>query len=127
MGDDKCCAVLCQCIQRILDDLFTLVIQRTGSLIKNKDRRVFQEDARDAQPLLLPTRTLHAALPDVRVITVPQRGDEVMCVGPLRRFDDLCCAGTGSPILDVLEYGPGKQIYICGLRGERSALRSVWE
>ncbi len=40
-------AVCSQLFQTLLNPALTLIVQRAGGLIKNQDRRVFQEDARN--------------------------------------------------------------------------------
>ena len=45
--DDKCRAVAGQPFQRILNDLFTFVVQRAGRFVKNQNRRILQSDARN--------------------------------------------------------------------------------
>ena len=40
MGDNKGCTVLCQFLQRLLDDLLAFIIQSRSCLIKDQDRRI---------------------------------------------------------------------------------------
>src|SRR5262245_48136773 len=78
MGDDEGGAIVSKLLQRVLHCLLALVIQRACRLIKNDDRRILEEDARDAQPLLLSTRELDSALTNIRIIAPRQRHDELV-------------------------------------------------
>ena len=80
MGDDQHGAVVCQFLQRFLNRFFALVIQGTGGFVEDDDRRILQEDTRNAQALFLSAGEFDAALADVGVVSFGQADDEVMCI-----------------------------------------------
>jgi len=55
MGNDNRCAVVCQFFQRLLDGTFAFVVEGAGRFVEDEDGRVFEEDAGDAETLLLST------------------------------------------------------------------------
>ena len=66
-------------------------------------------DARDCDALPLAARELHAALADVRVVTLPALGvgqalDELVRLGALRRCDHLCVRGGRPAVDDVVAH-----------------------
>ena len=54
--------------RELLHHLLALVVQGRGGLVQNQDRRVFQENPGDADPLLLPSGELYAPLAHIGVI-----------------------------------------------------------
>ena len=62
MGDDQGCTVVGQPLHRLAHGLLALVVQRARGFIEDDDGRILQENARDAEPLLLPAGQFAAAL-----------------------------------------------------------------
>ncbi len=112
VGDDEHGALAAQSFERIADGLFTFVVEGAGGFIKNNDGRVFEEHARDAEALLLPTGQLYPALADVGVVTVWQTHDEVVSVGVFGSSDDLLLRGVQLAVADVVGHAAGEEIDI---------------
>ncbi len=74
------------------------VVERGGCLVQQQDRRVLEKGTRDGDALALPAGQLGAALAHQRLVTLRQRGDELVGAGQPRRLDDLGLAGTGPPM-----------------------------
>ena len=56
MGDDQSSPISYQSLERFLHGAFAFIIERAGSLIEDDQRRVFEEEAGDADSLPLPRR-----------------------------------------------------------------------
>src|SRR5690349_1041231 len=61
-------SALDQGLERLLDDALTFGVQRRGGLVEDEDRRVFEDHARDREPLALSTGEPVAALADDSVV-----------------------------------------------------------
>ena len=94
VGDGKGSAALRQFLQGALHQLFALVIQGRGGFVQNQNRRVFQENPGDADPLLLPSGKLYAPLSHIGVIAVGQVRDELVGAGKLSGADDFFLSGA---------------------------------
>ena len=82
--------------QAVLDVALGPGVERAGRLVEHQDRRVLQQRARDADPLLLAARQLQPALADHGVVAVRQPGDEVGDPRrPRRRLDPGAVARAG--------------------------------
>ena len=66
-----------------------VVVEMTGGLIEDHDRRVFQQQSRDGEPLLLAAAQPVAALTDHRVVSVGQGGDGVVDAGGSAGLDEV--------------------------------------
>src|SRR5262249_32247445 len=62
MRDDERGAVLRHLLERILDVLLGVTVERGGRLVEQQDRRSFQDGARDGDALLLAAGQFQAAL-----------------------------------------------------------------
>ena len=83
-------------LQRLLDRLFGLGIERRSRLIQKDDRRVLQEGAGDGDALALAAGELHAVLAAGRVVAAVEAHDEVVRISGLGGGDDLFLAGAGA-------------------------------
>src|SRR5437870_4712572 len=70
-------------------------------LVEDKDRRVFQERARDADPLAFAAGEPRPALAQFFVVALRQSADEVMRVGGLGGGDDLLVGGVDPAVADI--------------------------
>ena len=101
-GDDG--FVLHQLEKVFLDGRFHFRIQGGCRLVEYEDGCIFQEHARNGYPLALSARQLHPALANLGFQTtasfvVAQVRNEVVCVGALRRSDNVLfarCGGVGT-------------------------------
>src|SRR5215472_1854133 len=66
--DDERGAVLGDAIERVLDVLLGVAVERRSRLVEQKDRRALEDRAGDRDALLLPARKLQAALADLGVV-----------------------------------------------------------
>ena len=112
MRDDQRGAIAREPVQGFLNRSFAFIVERAGRLVENQDWRIFQKDARDAQPLLLPAGELHAAFADLRVVAVRQRHDEVVRMGLFRGLDDLVDARVGLAVAEILRDRSREQINV---------------
>ncbi|MNJ57018.1 hypothetical protein D3C77_525910 [compost metagenome] len=88
--------------QRLLNRRFRLRIKRRCRLVKNQDRRIFQEHSGDGKPLLLPSGQLHAPFANDRIHPVRQLADHLFQRCPLGRFPNLLFGGLQIAVHDVL-------------------------
>ena len=57
-----------QLFERLLHEVFGLVVQRAGRFVEDQDRRIFQKHPRDGDALLLSAGEADAALADVGIV-----------------------------------------------------------
>src|SRR5438067_1649116 len=84
MGDDKAGAVGHEPFQGFLNKPLRGGIHAGGGFIENKNRRIFQEGARDTDPLLFADAEFDAALADAGIVTLRQASDEFVAIGGAR-------------------------------------------
>ncbi len=78
MRDDQCRTVFHQTFQRHLHQPLTFGIQRTGSLIQQQDRRIFQDRPRNCHALSLTTGQARTTLTEEGVKTFRQCTDKLI-------------------------------------------------
>src|ERR1041385_1104644 len=93
--------------EALLDRGLHLRVRSEERLVEHQDRRVFEDHARDRDALALPTRELHAALADLRVIATPalpvlKVEDELVRMRELCRGDELGVARGGATVTNVI-------------------------
>src|SRR5581483_250728 len=76
-------------------------VERRGRLVEDQDRRVFEDRARDREPLALTAGELEPELADDRVVALRHRHNEIMGVRRLRRSDDVLHALRRVAVRDV--------------------------
>src|SRR5207248_9013118 len=86
----------------MLNDALAFGVQRRGGLVKNQDRRVFKDHARDRQPLAFSPGEPVPALANDRVVALLQRGDALMDKRSFGGGHDLLVGRGGSPVTDVV-------------------------
>ena len=84
-------------LERVLDVLLGVAVERRGRLVQHQDRRRFQDGAGDGNTLLLTAGELQAPLPNQQVITLRQGHDEVVDLGEPRRLAHLRMVASGRP------------------------------
>ena len=99
-----------QRVEALLDRGLDFQIERRGRLVKDEDRRVLQQHARDGDALALSARQLDAALANMGLIApasvwIGQAEHEFMGMCPPRRRDDRLHRRAGPPIADILGHG----------------------
>ena len=94
VSDDDGGSAVAKLLERLLNEDLGRVIEGAGRLVKNEDRGVLEEDARDGNTLLLTARELDTSCADICVISVGECADEIVCACLLGGFDDFfhCCA-----------------------------------
>ncbi len=75
--------------QRVLDALLGGRVDRRGGVVEHQHARVGHERSRDRQTLALPARERHAALADLRLISLRQPRDELVRLRVTRGLFDL--------------------------------------
>jgi len=66
--DDQRGAVLCHPIERVLDVLFGVTIERRGRLVQEQDRRAFEDGTGDGYALLLAAGKFEPAFADLGLV-----------------------------------------------------------
>ena len=93
VGDDDRGAPLHQPIQRLLHKLFRFTVQRAGGFVEQENARVFEDGARDRQPLPLTTAQFDTPFPDDGVIAIGRLHNKGVSIGRLSGGDDFGFAG----------------------------------
>ena len=102
-------AVFAQLVQRILDVVFSHVVQRRGCLVENQNRWILQKDAGNRDTLLLTAGQLDAAFTDKGIVAFRQAHDVVVDVGFFSCLVDLLAAGSQLAVGDVVKDGAGEE------------------
>ena len=68
-------------VERVLDFLLGVAVERRGGLVQQQDRRPLQDGAGDGDALLLAAGQLQAALADLGVVALRRRADEAVDLG----------------------------------------------
>lgn len=100
-GESVCdrdgCSVFSENFQTLLNPAFTFVVQCAGGLIKDQDRRIFQEHAGNGDPLFLTAGKTGSAFSHKGVIAIRQTFDEIVNICFSGSIDDLIHRGFGFP------------------------------
>src|SRR6266487_6824793 len=110
-----------QAIQRLADGFLRLAIKRRGRFIEQKNWRILEERAGNADALALPGRELHAPVADNRCNALRQVFDEVVAIGRDDRRMYVGVGGVRPTIADVLHDRAVKQGYVLGNDGDSGA------
>ena len=102
MSDGDRCAVFGKFFQAFLDLSFTLIIQCTGSFIQDQDRRVFQEDTGNGNPLLLTTGETGTTFSDKGFILLWKFHDKVVDVCTFCSGNDLFVRGIRFSVGNII-------------------------
>ena len=89
-------------LERGVDLLLDLHVDRRRGVVEHEDRRVDQQRAGDRDALALAARERVAALADDRVVALGQLPDEVVGAGRGRGRDDLVERRVGPAVGDVV-------------------------
>ena len=109
MRDDERGAVLRHLLERVLDVLLGVTVERGGRLVEHQDRRSFQDGAGDGDALLFATGKLQAALADLGFVALGRQADEIIDLREPRRLFDLGVAGFPAAVADVVADGVVEQ------------------
>ncbi len=91
--------------ERLLNLLFRFGIERRRGFIKQKNRRIFQDGARNCETLLLSAGEKTSFVTNDCFVAVSLRHDEIVGECGVRRFINLFRRGIEPPELDVFENG----------------------
>ena len=116
-------AVLRDPLQRVLDFMLGVAVERRGRLVQHQDRRPLQHRARDRHALLLAAGQLQAALADLGLIALRRRLDEAVDLRQLRRLLHLGIAGVPAAVADVVADGVVEQHGVLRHHADRRAQR----
>ena len=105
MGDHERRPPRHQPVERFLHEDLALRVERRRRLVENEDRRVLEQRACHADPLLFADTQAHAAFAHFGVTALRQVGDELIAVGGPAGGHDLRFAGARLPVEQVLAYG----------------------
>ena len=103
-------AVLRELVDRVLDQLFRLGVERGGRFVEDQDLRVVDQRAGDRHSLTFTAGEGIALLADHCVVAVREIHDEVVRVRHLRRLDDFLVGGVGLRVLDVVADRAGEEV-----------------
>lgn len=110
--DDDCRSTLAKFKERLLYYRFRGVVECARRFVKNENGRIFEEHARDTQPLFLTARKFYASLAYLRVVAVRQTSDICVYVGFLCRLDNFLVGGVLFAVGDVLLERTRKQEHV---------------
>ena len=121
--DDQRGAVLRYPLERVLDLLLGVAVERRGRLVEQQDRRPLEDGPRDGDALLLAAGELQAALADLGLVTLRRHADEIVDLGEPRRFLDLGIARLPAAVPDVVADGVVEQDRVLRDHADRHAQR----
>ena len=110
-------------LQRFLDFMLGVAVERRGRLIEHQDRRRLQHRARDRHALLLAAGQFQAAFADLGLIPLRRHPDEAVDLRQLRRLLHLGIAGVPAAVADVVADGVVEQHGILRHHADRGAQR----
>ena len=103
MRDDQRGAPSHQHLQRLLDQVFGLRIQRGGGLIQQQDRRIAQQRAGDGDALALPARQTRPALSDPGLVSFRELRDELVGVSRFSGCAHLFLGRARPAVADIFQ------------------------
>src|SRR6266498_886137 len=101
-----------QAIQCLADGFFRLAVERRGCFIEQKNWRILEERAGNADALPLPGRQPHAPVADNRCNALRKIFDEVAAIGRDDRLLYVRIRGVWPTVADVLHDRAVKQGYV---------------
>ena len=96
-------------LQRVLDFLLGVAVERGGRLVEQQDRRRLEDGAGDGDALLLAAGQLQPALADLGLVAVRRHADEVVDLREPRRLLDLGVGRLPAAVADVVADGVVEQ------------------
>ena len=121
MGDDQDRPAWCQPLDAVVQRGRVLRIQVRAGLVEDQEGRVFEERAREGQPLRLTSAQTCSSLADHGVVAGGQGCDELVRMGQARGGDDRVTRGVGARQEDIGGYGVMKKIRELGDPGHARA------
>lgn len=112
MGDDNGRPADGQRFERFLDNALALIVERGGRLVHNEDRRIFEEDASNADSLFLSAGEFDTALSDIGVKAGVELHNEFIRTGEPCGMNHFLKGCAGLPVLNIVEDGAGEQVHI---------------
>ena len=112
MGNDDSGATLHQAFKRLLNKHFSLGVNCASGFVKNKNTRIGQNGAGNADQLTLTLRKLRPTFATDGVIAIFLLQNKVVGVGKSGGGDHLIHAGIRAGITDVIGDGIGKDKWI---------------
>ena len=111
VGDDDARSSRPRMIQRILHDLFALIVQCRGRFVQQQDARIAHQCAGDGDTLLLATGQLGTLAAQAGVVALGQVHDKLVDVGHLGRFHNFRHGDLARivPVGDVFRNGTIEQ------------------
>ena len=101
-----------QAIQCLADGFLRIAVERRGCFIEQKNWRILEERAGNADTLPLPGRQLYAPVADNRCNALRQIFDEVAAVGRDDRLMHVRIGGVWPTVADVLHDRAVKKGYV---------------
>ena len=112
-------------LQRLLDFVLGMAVERRGRLVQHQDRRRLQHRARDRHALLLAARQFQAALADLGLISLRRHPDEAVDLRQPRRLLHLGIGGVPAAVADVVADGVVEQHGVLRHHADRRAQRRL--
>jgi hypothetical protein len=109
VSNDDRRAALHDLFQRVLHQLFGIVVERRSRLVEQQDRRVAHDGAGDRQALTLAAGKRNTVFADRRVVTLRLGEDEILGIGEAGGFLDLGIGGIGTSVADVVADRPSNR------------------
>ena len=96
-------------VERVLDFLLGVAVERGGRLVEHQDRRRLEDGARDGDALLLAARQLQPALADLGLVALRRNADEAVDLREPRGLLDFGVARLPAAVADVVADGVVEQ------------------
>lgn len=109
VGDDDGGASLAQFIECLLDMRLGHAVQGARRLIQDENGRVFEEDARNGDPLLLPAGKHGAALTHVGLEALRHPADILVDLRPPGGLGHLLVGRIGAAVADIIGHAARKE------------------
>ena len=97
-----------QLLHGLLQQVLTFSVQRTGRLVKQQYRRIFQYGPGDGDALLLAARQAGAFFAQNSLVTLGQLTDELVGMGRHCRIDDLLICSPRIAEADIFQDAAGE-------------------
>src|SRR5688572_9173373 len=109
MGNDERGASAHEALHRFDNGRLGFDVHRTGRLVENQDRRVFEKGSGDGNALTFAAGEAHAAFAHEGIVTLWQAADERMSISRFSGRDDVNLGGAGPRISNIFADAGGKE------------------
>src|SRR6516164_6358003 len=123
MSNHQRCAVFRDPLQRLLDLVLGVAVERARRLVQHQNRRRLQHRTRNRDPLLLAARQFQATLADLGLVALWRHADEAIDLREPRSALDLGIGRTPAAVANVVADGIVEQHGILRHHADRRSQR----